>query len=82
MIVFGDGHLERQLRLDEVIGQSPGPIGLVFLEKEEEIPGKHMHRGKVMWGHRKKLTNYNLGREGSPETNADVTLILNLQPPD
>ena len=43
---------------------------------------RNEHRDEVMWGHSKKAGVRELGREVSPETNRDSTLILNLQPPE
>lgn len=36
----------------------------------------HMQWGKAMWGHGEKPADYKPGREVSPETNPDGTLIL------
>ena len=40
------------------------------------------HRGKVMWGHSKKVAVYEPGREASRETNPAGTLTLDIQPPE
>lgn len=44
--------------------------------------GVHAHRGKLMWGHNQKVAVHKPGRELSPETDADSTLTLDLQPPE
>ena len=42
----------------------------------------HAQRGKIMWGHNQKVAVHKPGRELSPETDPDSTLILDLQPPE
>ena len=61
-------------------------IGLVSLEEEKYILSSlflhthnihiHMDTGKVMWVHNKKVAIHKPGRETSPKTNPNDTLIL------
>jgi hypothetical protein len=48
------GPLRRQLRLNEDIGQGPGPTGLIASKEEEEILRVHME--KAMQGLREKAS--------------------------